>query len=185
MSMNNVAGIIPGVTNEENNIFDSRDFKEYIYSRCESVLMGSTEYMELQGKCANACKDKNSDSYWDLSSQVQGEAERLCYIRGFNDAMLMKKEVLNFQERDAFNLTEKVAVSDKVGCLSMNSKLEKVTVQRAADLTGTSPLTIRMGIIRGELPFGSAVHTSKHRTNYVISAQKLADYLGVSAEDVL
>ncbi len=61
---------------------------------------------------------------------------------------------------------------------------ERITVQRTAELMGVTPLTIRIGIINGELPIGAAIHTGKQRTNYHISPAKLAEYLGITVEQV-
>lgn len=61
---------------------------------------------------------------------------------------------------------------------------ERITVKRAAELTGLSQLTIRLGLQYGSLPFGSAIKTSKHRTVYHISPAKLAEYLGMTIEQV-
>ena len=61
---------------------------------------------------------------------------------------------------------------------------ERITVKRAAELTGLSQLTIRLGLQYGSLPFGSAIKTSKHRTVYYISPAKLAEYLGMTIEQV-
>ena len=65
---------------------------------------------------------------------------------------------------------------------------EKVTVKRAAQLTGLSESFIRFGIINGELPFGNAIkkvtYNGKYRTIYHISMKKLAEYLGLP-EDII
>lgn len=62
--------------------------------------------------------------------------------------------------------------------------MERITVKRASDITGLSQLTIRLGLQHGSLPFGTAVKTSRHRTVYHISPAKLADYLGLTVEEV-
>ncbi len=62
--------------------------------------------------------------------------------------------------------------------------MARVSVQRAAELMGVTPLTIRVGIANGELPIGVAIHTGKLRTNYHISPAKLADYLGLTVEQI-
>lgn len=49
-------------------------------------------------------------------------------------------------------------------------------VVEVAKLLGLSPQTIRLGLQRGELPFGSAVKTSSKYT-YVIYEKKLKEYL--------
>lgn len=61
---------------------------------------------------------------------------------------------------------------------------ERVTVKRASDLTGLSQLTIRFGLQNGEFGFGTAIKMSKHRTVYHICPAKLAEYLGISVEQV-
>ena len=61
---------------------------------------------------------------------------------------------------------------------------ERITVKRAAGLTGLSPLTIREGIKCGALEFGRAIpsKTGRHHTIH-ISPSKLAEYLGISVEE--
>lgn len=61
---------------------------------------------------------------------------------------------------------------------------ERITVKRAAELTGLSPLSVRYGIEIGVLPIGCAIKTGKIRTNYHISPAKLAEYLGMTVEQV-
>lgn len=61
----------------------------------------------------------------------------------------------------------------------------RVTVKRAAELLGTSELTVRYGIEHGELPIGTAIHTSPYRTNYHIAPNKLAEYLHIPLDQVL
>lgn len=61
---------------------------------------------------------------------------------------------------------------------------ERISVKRASELTGLSPLTIRCGINNGDFAFGTALHISKSRTNYHIVPEKLADYLGITVEKV-
>lgn len=62
---------------------------------------------------------------------------------------------------------------------------ERITVKRAAKLTGLSELSIREGIKCGALEFGRAIpsKSGKHHTIH-ISPAKLADYLGVDIEKV-
>jgi len=61
---------------------------------------------------------------------------------------------------------------------------ERISVKRASELTGLSQLTIRLGLQCGKLPFGTAIKTSKSRTVYHISPSKLAEYLGLSVDEV-
>lgn len=63
--------------------------------------------------------------------------------------------------------------------------VERISVKRAAELLGTSVLTVRYGIEHGELPIGTAIHTSPMRTNYHIAPNKLAEYLNIPLEKVL
>jgi hypothetical protein len=62
--------------------------------------------------------------------------------------------------------------------------VERISVKSTSDLTGLSQLTIRLGLQYGTLPFGTAIKTSKHRTVYHISPAKLAEYLGITVEQV-
>jgi hypothetical protein len=61
---------------------------------------------------------------------------------------------------------------------------ERITVKQASSLTGLSELAIRIGLIDGTLPVGVAIKTSKKRTVYHISPAKLADYLGMTVDQV-
>jgi hypothetical protein len=65
---------------------------------------------------------------------------------------------------------------------------EKVTVKRAAELTGLSELSVRFGIINGNLPIGTAtqkrLYNGKYHTVYHVYAKKLANYLGITVEQV-
>lgn len=62
--------------------------------------------------------------------------------------------------------------------------MERITVKRASELLGVSALTVRMGIENKDFDFGTAIHVSKVRTNYHISPSKLADYLGMTVDQV-
>lgn len=53
----------------------NKDFKEYVFKRCEVALRENAKYMELEGN-----KQVDQDV-------VQAKAEELCYIKGFYDAM--------------------------------------------------------------------------------------------------
>jgi predicted HTH domain antitoxin len=65
---------------------------------------------------------------------------------------------------------------------------EKVTVKRTAELLGTSALTIHGGLISGDFPFGTVTrhkqYDGKYHNEYHIYAKKLAEYLGISIEEV-
>jgi len=62
---------------------------------------------------------------------------------------------------------------------------ERITVKRAAKLTGLSELCIREGIKHGALEFGRAISSSTGRHNTIhISPFKLAEYLGMTVEQV-
>lgn len=67
----------------------------------------------------------------------------------------------------------------------MNILSERVSVKRAAELTGLSQLTVREGIKQGVFDFGKAV-SSKSGTRHTIhiSPAKLADYLGLTVDEV-
>lgn len=62
---------------------------------------------------------------------------------------------------------------------------ERITVKRASELMGVSQLIVREGIKGGWYPFGLAVpsKTKRHHTIH-ISPAKLAEYLGISIEQV-
>lgn len=56
---------------------------------------------------------------------------------------------------------------------------KKITVNQVAKLLGCSPLSIRIGLQRGELPFGAAIKTSSKYT-YIIYDKKLKEYINVN-----
>ena len=51
-----------------------------------------------------------------------------------------------------------------------------IKVNDVASLLGISPQSVRLGLQRGQLPFGSAIKTSSRYT-YVIYKKKLEEYL--------
>lgn len=53
---------------------------------------------------------------------------------------------------------------------------KKITVNQVAKLLGCSPLSIRIGLQRGELPFGTAIKTSSKYT-YIIYDKKLKEFV--------
>ncbi|GEM_PF-2456325 len=61
---------------------------------------------------------------------------------------------------------------------------ERISVKRASELTGLSPEYIRLGILKGVLPIGTAIQAGEARTNYHISPYLLAQYLGLTVEQV-
>lgn len=54
--------------------------------------------------------------------------------------------------------------------------MSKLTVNDVAARLGCSPQTVRLGLQRGELPFGSAIKTSSKYT-YVIYPDKLKEFI--------
>lgn len=54
--------------------------------------------------------------------------------------------------------------------------MSKITISEVADALGCSPQSIRLGLQRGELPFGSAIKTSSKYT-YVIYEKKLKEFI--------
>ncbi len=62
---------------------------------------------------------------------------------------------------------------------------KRITVKRVSELTGMNPLTVRHGIEQGTLPIGSAIKSGTERTYFHIVPQRLANYLGISLEEVL
>ena len=62
---------------------------------------------------------------------------------------------------------------------------KRITVKRVSELTGMNPLTVRHGIEQGTLPIGSAIKSGAGRTYFHIVPQRLANYLGISLEEVL
>ena len=61
---------------------------------------------------------------------------------------------------------------------------ERVTIKRAAELTGMSELSVRYGIEMGKLPIGVAIKRSEKRTLFHVSPHLLAQYLGMTVEQV-
>lgn len=54
--------------------------------------------------------------------------------------------------------------------------MAKITIKEVAEMLGISPQSVRLGLQRGELPFGSAIKTSD-RFTYVIYEKKLKEFL--------
>lgn len=57
--------------------------------------------------------------------------------------------------------------------------MSKITVNQVAKLLNCSPLSIRIGLQRGDLPFGTAIKTSSKYT-YVIYEKKLKEYVNIN-----
>lgn len=56
--------------------------------------------------------------------------------------------------------------------------MSKYTVNDVAERLGVAPQTVRLGLQRGELPFGTAIKTSSKYT-YVIYPEKLKEYVEI------
>lgn len=56
--------------------------------------------------------------------------------------------------------------------------MSRLTVNDVAAHLGCSPQTVRLGLQRGELPFGTAIKTSSKYT-YIIYSEKLKEYLNI------
>lgn len=54
--------------------------------------------------------------------------------------------------------------------------MSKISISDVANALGCSPQSVRLGLQRGELPFGHAVKTSSKYT-YVIYEKKLREYV--------
>jgi hypothetical protein len=54
----------------------------------------------------------------------------------------------------------------------------KITVNEVAEALGVSPQSVRIGLQRGALPFGSAVKTSSKYT-YILYPEKVKEYIGL------
>ena len=60
----------------------------------------------------------------------------------------------------------------------------KITVHQAAKLLNKSPLFVYCGLRSGKLPIGTAYQLSGKQYTYHISPGKLAEYMGMSIEDI-
>lgn len=60
----------------------------------------------------------------------------------------------------------------------------KIKIKQAARLMGASEQYVRDGLKTQQLPIGSAVQMSKKKYTYNISPGKLAEYLGISTEEL-
>ena len=56
--------------------------------------------------------------------------------------------------------------------------MSKITINEVASRLGISPQSLRLGLQRGELPFGTAIKTS-NRYTYLIYEKKLKEYLDI------
>lgn len=54
---------------------------------------------------------------------------------------------------------------------------EKITIKQAADMMGKCQQFVRVGLQRGNLPFGTAVKV-RQRWNYYISPKLFYEYVG-------
>ena len=54
----------------------------------------------------------------------------------------------------------------------------KITINEVADALGVSPQSVRIGLQKGALPFGSAIKTSSKYT-YVIYEKKLKEFIDI------
>lgn len=61
----------------------------------------------------------------------------------------------------------------------------KITIKEASKLMGLSSETVRYGIRSQELPIGTAIKISEQRTIYHIPPNRLADYMGITVEQLL
>ena len=57
--------------------------------------------------------------------------------------------------------------------------MDRMTVNECAELMGVSEQFVRVGLQKGQLPFGYAVQTSDHRWTYWISRQKFEESTGI------
>ena len=55
--------------------------------------------------------------------------------------------------------------------------MSKLTVNDVAARLGCAPQTVRLGLQRGEFPFGAAIKTSTTYT-YIIYPEKLKEFIG-------
>ena len=64
--------------------------------------------------------------------------------------------------------------------------MREIKVSEAAKILGCSALTIQCGVRCGALPIGSAWKNDGSTCwTYLISPQKLGEYIGLSREDIL
>lgn len=56
--------------------------------------------------------------------------------------------------------------------------MSKISVNEVAEALGVSPQSVRIGLQRGQLPFGSAIKTSSKYT-YIIYEKKLKEYINL------
>ncbi len=90
-------------------------------------------------------------------------------VKGYSTTF--SSTIMNFRKKPVYDIPE-----------------EKVTVKRTAELLGVSPIVIHLGIIHGEFPFGTVTqkvqYNGNHQNVYHINARKLAEYLGITIEQV-
>lgn len=64
--------------------------------------------------------------------------------------------------------------------------VSRVSVRRAGELLGLAPLSVQGALVAGALPIGGAWKNENSSTyTYHISAQKLAEYIGLTKEEVI
>lgn len=60
----------------------------------------------------------------------------------------------------------------------------KLKVKDAAKILGKAELFVRCGIVSGKLPIGTAIQVSGKRYSYHVSPGKLAEYMGITIEQL-
>lgn len=103
-----------------------------------------------------------------------------------NQEYLIKR--LNGEKVNGYSTTFSSAIIDFRKKSVYDIPEEKVTVKRTAELLGVSPIVIHLGIIHGDFPFETVTqkvqYNGNHQNIYHINARKLAEYLGITVEQV-
>ena len=171
----------------------SKSKKRYSYHISPNKLY---EYLEIEGKKKDTTNITSADAkIMSLEKEIASLKKEIDELQTIISSLISNQEYLikriNGAKVDKFSLPY-VSVMEqfqkKISYESANND-DKVTVKRAAELLGVSPMWIRLGMISGELPFGSVTQRKTYNGNYInkyhIYAKKLAEYLGISVDEVL
>jgi hypothetical protein len=66
-----------------------KDFDEFIAKRCEYALLNNLDYMDLQKKLVEACKNKDIDAYRELNISMEIIVRNTCYKAALNDKSIL------------------------------------------------------------------------------------------------
>lgn len=117
--------------------------------------------------CGLTGKSKGSISQYLSGKQIPSEKvqSRIATALGLSSDYFMKSDEKVF-------VLPASDVRDKV--------IQKLDVEKAAELLQMNHVTVRKGLQQGVFPWGYAVHTSENRWVYFINARRFAEIEGIT-----